>query len=205
MKIPSVSTYWQNKDTKELSSVAFDVFCLKIEDTLEEFGGERKQTKVDTIINGLLKNANHKVAEKLAGQKVILSNKNKPLYLTGLPTNILESFALPPDLENDLSNKAAPAPANTTTNSFLNAFGNISNTAKVTTDKRVAYGGKELFKQIAAFLKLTYASEDDSLYFFEVQKEPCPNDVVGSILQNGEKHGTEEKIVVCFGFQKKLN
>lgn len=208
MKIPATQCHWYEQDKDNLCSVAFDLFIMKIDDTIEEFGGPRKNTRIDTIIEGLTKYANKNVAAKLVGKKLVVSSSGRPLYITALPTKILKSIPLPKELEDSLAPNTA-APTKSSNNGGFDALASAFSSAGAVTDnteeKRIAYGGKELFKQIAAYLRPTYSDEHGDLFIFEVMPDPCPTEVASSVMRGGEKiEDKETKLCISWGFQKEI-
>lgn len=216
MKPTSASCDWIDKSKNLLCNVRFDVFPFKIDDIVNEFGGDRKQSRVDTLLDGLTKAARPNIASKLVGQKFIVSLKGQPLYLTHLSPTMLTGIPLPQeyeDLINPPNNPVAPVPAPTTTAADTStvwaniAFDKTSSSPipKDTGELRLGLAGKILFKSIAAFLKPVHNDEHDDLFILEVQQDMCPMEVIDSIFHSGEKiDPNKDKVCISFGLQKAI-
>ena len=151
------------------------------------------------------------MAAKLAGQRVILSHTNKPLFITTCEVDILKQVPLPANIE-DLF-KAPTTPTSTPNVGLASVFNkNPAPAAPANTnandEKKYCYATKELFRQLAAHLKLSFADQTNDIFIFEVVPDPVPQDVASSILNNGDALtdvNKEKELIVTFGFQKKFN
>lgn len=158
-----------------VNSITFNITPFRIEDMIAEFGADRKQTKRDTLINGITKYADKTVATHFLGKKILMHATNHPLYITEMPIDLLKTLKVP---------------------NFLSPTGEAFFIAAT----------KELFKKIAAFLVLTYAHGDDAIFIYDVTDKEQPEEIVQSILQNGEPQtsSNQRDLQITMGFQKEI-
>lgn len=215
MKIPNVGVHWTDKSADLLGSVQFEVYAQKIDDIVEEFGGSRKQSKLDTIIDGLTKASKPAIAEKLVGRKFIISTRSdgKPTYITTLSSKTLRNIPLPQEWEDTFKkDTATPAPQNVVdpfagaTTIFQKAFNSTPTNSKLDDDeRRIALGGKLLLYSIAGYLKPTFVDSQDDIFIMEVQREFCPAEFASSVLRGGEKENVKDTVIkLSYGMQKNI-
>lgn len=200
------------KQGQNLVSTTFDISCLKIEDIVNEFGGERKGSKSDTLLDGLTKSANKNLAERFVGQKVMLSRSPKCLYLTNLSLDILKQVPLPPEIEALFTTPTTPAANPVKSTDLAAVFGKASTpvptNVNINEERKLAYQSKEFFRQLAGHLKLTHVNQAGDIFTYVVTKDLSINDgVLNSILNGGEPisiNGKERELVITFGFQKPI-
>lgn len=204
-KIPDVGCHWNDKKTDDLGSCHFQVFFCKIDEVPVECGGTpRKQTKQETIVEGLMALHNQQAAANLVGSKFMISRSGQRLHVTTLPANVLRKFNLPEDYEATLlplddSRNANP---NSSPAAGFGGFANSSSGGPSEEDKRLGMAAKMMFLQLAASLDIIYADENEDLYIAEVKPKPNATTLAEAVFDNGEHFAGEDCFNISFGLLK---
>jgi hypothetical protein len=206
-KIPDVGCHWNEKSTDDLGSCHFEIFFCKIDEIPVECGGTpRKQTKQETIAEGLMAMHNAQAAANLVGSKFMISRRGQRLHVTTLPADVLRKFNLPEDYAatvTPLSDDDCPAPP-----SPAASFGGFANSSPGSSaseeDKRLGLSAKCMFMQLAASLDIIYADENEDLYIAEVKAKPNPTSLAEAVFDNGEHFAAEDCFNISFGLLKQV-
>lgn len=209
MRIPKSGCHWGDQTAGELEDCHFQVFFTKIGDVQEECANsDRKQTKVDTIIEGLKSIHNTAAAKALVGKKFLISRSGRPLQVTTLPTDVLRKFGLPQEFEDEINGKQ---PNNPSTPSNSGAFQSFANSAfaapknPVSDDsdsRRVSLAAKCMFMQLAASMQAIYSDETNDLVIVEIKDTTDPTTLVESVFDGGEHPEGYEHYNISFGLIK---
>lgn len=215
-RIPEqVGTQWEDRSNDKLSSCSFQVFCTKMDEIKDEFNDSpRKQTKVETIVEGFRNVFNVDAAKGLVGQKFVISRSGKPLYGTTLPTEVLRTMPLPDEFEQELGGNVGgvgtPPPS-----SKFGAFNKAASggagagTASDNESKRIAFGAKQMFMQLGAALEVIYIHEDGDLFIVEVVDTQAKPDtcvaMVEGVFDGGEHPEGLDYFNISIGVEKEIN
>lgn len=208
MRIPEVGCHWVDKSKDDLGSCFFQMFVTKMEDIQDEFGGSpRKQTKVETIVEGFKAVHNAQAAQKLIGMKFIVSRSGKPLNITTLPADVLKNqFTLPQEYEDHLKGTAPKANTPAVSGAFA-GFGRAPTTTPLGTDldsKRIALAAKRMFMELGASLEVCYAHEDNDLVVLQVIKDAKPESMIDALFEGGEHAEGADNYRISFGLLKEI-
>ncbi len=210
MRIPDASCQWVDKAKNDLGSCAFQMFVNKMEDIQDEFGGSpRKQTKVETIVEGFKAAHNPQAAANLIGKKFLISRSGKALHLTALPADILKQFPLPQEYEDHLKGSAPKTNTPAVSGAFA-GFGRAptssvgANLGVDADSKRIAFGAKRMFMELGASLEVSYAHEDNDLVILQVTKDAKPESLVESVFEGGEHPEGADNWRISFGLLKDI-
>ena len=208
MKVPKSECHWDNTDSDGLGDCAFEVFFTKIDDIqIECNGSPRKQTKLETLMEGLNSMHNAQAASNLVGSKFIVSRSGRPLHVTKLPADVLRKFKLPQAYEDTL---APDAPDASNQDSGFNSFANSSfdssqkQTGNAADSKRISLAAKCMFLALASSLEVIYTDDSGDLFVCEVKAQPNPLSLVEAVFDSGEHWNNEAKYYISFGLCKKV-
>ena len=212
MQIPKGGCHWTNRDADELGDCHFQMFMCKIQDIQEECNGsDRKQTKQETMIEGLKSVHNAAASKNLVGSKFLISRSGRALHLTTLPTDVLRKFPLPQELEDELTgaNIAPAAPKPPSSGNFANfgsggGFGGKKNTINDDEGRRISFGAKCMFLQLAASMEVIYADETGDLFIVEVKDKANPSTLVEGVFDSGEHPEGYGHYEISFGLIKNV-
>jgi len=211
MRIPEVGTHWQDQAANKLTGCVFDCFVTKMQDIQEEFGGSpRKQTKEETLAEGLKAVHNATAAKAFVGQKFVVSKTGRNLFLSSLPYDDLLKLPLPQSYEDELTGGnagggsiSAASPFASFGNKTSNNFGKSN--ANSTEEKRLGYATKIMFLSLAASMEVSYAHEDGDLVILEVVDKIEPMNVVSAVFEGGEHSEGADKFTISVGLLKEIN
>jgi hypothetical protein len=208
MRIPETSCQWVNRALNDLGACTFQMFVTKMEDIQDEFNGSpRKQTKIETIVEGFKNVFNAQASAGLLGRKFVVSRSGKPLNITTLPADVLRTFALPKEYEDALAGTVNKAPTPTASGAFA-GFGNRSAAAPAigidNESKRIALGAKRLFMELGASLEVVYAHDDNDLVILQVSKDAKPESMIEAIFEGGEHPDGLDNYRMSFGLLKDI-
>jgi len=205
-KIPNVGCHWNDKGSDDLGDCHFEVFFCKIDDVPVECGGTpRKQTKQETIVEGLMAMHNAAAAANLVGSKFMISRSGQRLHVTGLPAEVLRKFNLPEDYAATVGPiEQDDKPDNNSPSSGFGVFANSTPAAPSSEDTRLGLAAKSMFMQLAASLDIIYADENEDLYIAEVKTKPNPATLAEAVFDNGEHFAGEDCFTISFGLLKQV-
>lgn len=214
MRIPETSCIWADKSADELACTKFQMFLTKMEDIQAEFDGSpRKQTKLETLVEGFKHVHNAGAAANLIGRKFIISRSGRPLFVTALPAAILRNFPLPQEYEDELKGKQqqAATPTPNASGAFA-GFGKkpaqpANQTQSVFNDedsRRISFAAKRMFMELGAALEVIYASEEDDLVILEVKKDAKPESMIEAVFSCGEQPDGLDNFPISFGLLKDI-
>lgn len=212
MRVPDASCQWGNRAANELSACTFQMFVNKMEDIQDEFGGSpRKQTKIETIVEGFKAVHNTAAAQNLIGRKFVVSRSGKALNVTALPTDILRTMPLPKEYEDHLNPTAAAAPGTPPASGAFAGFGaaRVSPVGRPilgvdNESKRIAFGAKRMFMELGASLEVVYAHEDNDLVILQVTKDAKPESMIEALFEGGEHPDGADNWKISFGLLKDI-
>jgi hypothetical protein len=212
MQIPKGGCHWINRDADELGDCHFEMFLTKIQDIQEECGGsDRKQTKQETMIEGFNAVHNDVAAKGLVGSRFLISRSGAPLHLTTLPTDVLRKFPLPQELEDELTGNQQKAPPTqaSSSGSFAsfgqsNTFSGKKNALNDEEARRISFGAKCMFLQLAASMEVIYADETGDLLIVEIKDKKNPVTLVEGVFDSGEHPEGYNRYSISFGLIKKV-
>lgn len=226
MKTPETACHWANRKNWQLISAGFTILVGKIDGLKEEFGADRKQDKMSTLIDGLQKSVNPTIVQQLKGKKLVVSTGNLSLatMLTGLPADdLLNKYPLPQELKDMVKNYQPPkakTPPSSTVSAFAIAFGNKAPVQQNTPapaqqgytteqeDMYIALAAKDLFKQIAGHLEPIMEKqgqkENESTWVFKVVDKPQFQEVAASLFRGGETNNEDGSMIMTYGLLKTI-
>lgn len=207
LPVPESGCRWNDKKADELGDCYFEVYFCKIDEITNECGGSpRKQTKQETIVEGLNAMHNAQAAANLVGAKFLISRSGAQLHATTLPADVLRKFKLPEEYERAINGDPAAPPAPAPISKGFAGFSNADPIPDVPAgeDKRISLAAKRMFLQLAASLDVIYAHESEDLYIVEVKPKPNPVSIVEAVFDNGEHFNGEDAFNISFGLLKQV-
>lgn len=210
MQIPQVACTWADKNADELESCSFQAFFTKMEHIQEECGDSpRKQTKVETIVEGLRHCFNEAAAAKLKGMKFLLSKSGRRLHLTNLPVQVLRQMPLCAAYDAEINGSSVvqndPFGGNNPFGGLTqkSAFGGQDNDSK-----RIGFASKQMLLSLLAGMDIIHAHSDNDLLILEVidvkEKPEAVNAVVDAVFDGGEHPEGAEAFTISFGRLKDI-
>lgn len=209
MKVPDSGCHWTDRATNELGDCYFQMFVTKMEDIQDEFGGSpRKQTKIETIVEGFKNVHNANAAANLIGRKFVVSRTGKPLNVTALPSDILRSFPLPQEYEDALNGGPAKTGTPASSGAFA-GFGRPTAPSAGTSmadqeSRRISLGAKRMFMELGASLEVVYAHEGNDLLILQVSKDAKPESMIEAVFEGGETPDGADSYKISFGLLKDI-
>ena len=206
MQIPKSGCHWTDRNADILGDCHFEVFFCKMDEIQDECNGApRKQTKQETIAEGLKAVHNAGAAKNLVGKKFLISRSGKPLHLTSLPTDVLRNFPLPQEFEDELNGgpQNAGGGGSGAFASFASqrTFG-ANPAAQDDESRRVSMAAKCMFLQLAAAMEVVYADETGDLIIVEVKDQQNPITLVEGVFDSGEHPEGHDRYNISFGLLK---
>jgi hypothetical protein len=183
------------------------MFLTKMEDIQTEFGGSpRKQTKMETLVEGFKSVHNAKAAATLEGRKFVISRKGRPLNITTMPSELLRTFLLPAEYEKLFSSKDEDKqpPSSGTFAGFSNVFAAKSPIVNDEDSRRISLAAKRMFMELGASLEVTYAYNDGDILIVEVKKNATPESMIEAVFDSGEHPEGHDNFRISFGLLKDI-
>lgn len=207
LPVPESGCRWNNREADELGDCHFEVYFTKIEEVTNECeGSPRKQTKQETLVEGLKAMHNAQAAANLVGSKFLISRSGAPLHMTNLPADVLRKMQLPQEYEDAIAGNPGDPAQDSNVSSGFAGFGNSASIPDVPKgeDVRISLAAKRMFIQLAASLDIIYAHENEDLYIAEVKAVPNPISIVEAVFDNGEHFEGLDAFKISFGLIKQV-